>query len=347
MLKPGLWWKLFNRQHGRHRARPVRFSPIATEEDVYFCYRLILGREPDPNGFDGYLTIIRSRPVMVHELAEMFFTSPEFKNLQAARGAGQTYKSVELDGFRMYVSEDDWSVGRHIAAKRVHEPHVTLVIRRALRPDMTFLDIGANIGYYTLLAASLVGPGGRVFAFEPNPANVSLLHLSTHTNGFDNVEIFPFALADAARLFLLDSQGSNAITTPLERVAEGIASRSLIRSVVLDEVLNLDRLDVIKIDVEGAEAMAVRGAARHIQRCRPAVFSEFSPPALGNISRVSGEEYLAWWFSAGYSAAVISAANGELLPCGQDTARVMREFAGAKPSCAAVSHIDLLLSPLE
>src|SRR3990172_3951145 len=78
---------------------------------------------------------------------------------------------VKLKEFRIYVRLDDWAVGARIAVKRSYETHVTAAMRPLLQPGMVVVDVGANIGYYTLLAAARVGPGGKVIAFEPGSEN--------------------------------------------------------------------------------------------------------------------------------------------------------------------------------
>lgn len=315
------------------------FTASATQDDVYYCYRLLLGREPDANGFETYSSVIASRDVSVDELVKMFLSSVEFRNRDVQHSAEEPPVLVQLAGFRLLASPADWAVGKHIIEKKTHEPHVTEVMRSVLRPGMTVLDIGANIGYFTLLARSIIGAAGRVYAFEPDPRNCTMLQLSLAANGFENVEVFPFALADSARLFIYDTQGSNGTITPFDGDVARWSSRTVIRSVALDDVLTMERCDVLKIDVEGAEALALRGAARHIRAHHPIVFSEFSPPALRNVSGVSGEEYLQFLFLENYSVSVISPLAA-LEDCGQDAAAVMQRFEAAK-----ASHIDILATP--
>src|SRR5262249_6754035 len=82
------------------------------------------------------------------------------------------YRCVSVGGFRLYVDVKDPLIGACFAAGAPYERHLTAALRAALRPGDTFLDLGANMGYYTMLAASRVGPGGRVIAFEPRHDNV-------------------------------------------------------------------------------------------------------------------------------------------------------------------------------
>jgi FkbM family methyltransferase len=313
---------------------PVGLDP-ATEEDVYYCYKLLLGRNPDANGFENFTSIIKDRPVSVDALVRMFVSSTEFKNRNFT-DFGKEAVRLELPGFCMYASPDDWAVGEHILKTGIWEPHVTAVMKSVLLPGMVFVDIGANIGFFTLLARSIVGEEGRVYCFEPSPRNAALLHLSLEANSFRNVEIFPFALADSARLFVYDALGSNGQITAFDGNMKTLAARTVIRSVSMDQVVHLERCDVLKIDVEGAEGLAIRGAMRTIRACHPMIFSEFSPPGLGMVSRISGEDYLRMLYEEGYSVSIVTP-SAQLADCGQDAARVMQYFERA-----AASHIDIL-----
>ena len=83
---------------------------------------------------------------------------------------------LKLADFKIYVRLDDMAVGAWIMAKHGYETHVTEVMCTFLKPGIVFVDIGANIGYYTLLAASRIGHEGKVIAFEPGNNNCTLLH---------------------------------------------------------------------------------------------------------------------------------------------------------------------------
>ncbi|MCX7827376.1 MAG: FkbM family methyltransferase, partial [Verrucomicrobiae bacterium] len=103
---------------------------------------------------------------------------------------------VRLPEFKIYVRLNDFGVGLPIFLRRAYEPYVTTAICRFLKPGCVFVDIGANIGYHTLMAAARVGAGGSVIAFEPNPANCALLQKSIAANGFGNIRVHPNAVAD-------------------------------------------------------------------------------------------------------------------------------------------------------
>lgn len=138
-----------------------------------------------------------------------------------------------------------------------------------LSTDSTVFDIGAHVGFYTLLASVLVGKAGRVFAFEPLPRNLRYLRRHIAINRMDNVTVMPVAVANAPGLANFQeaqdsSEGHFSATGNLE-----------VRVIALDDQISTGQLpkpDVIKMDVEGAEAAVLRGARQTLQEHRPIIF---------------------------------------------------------------------------
>jgi FkbM family methyltransferase len=247
---------------------------------------------------------------------------------------------VDLGAFRLYVPPDDVDVGQALIERGAYEPHVTAAIRSHLGPTGVFVDVGAYVGYFSLLAASLVGPSGRVVSVEPNSTACALLQSSARLNGFGQIELWPVAVAEERRVFALIGRGGHGRLVDWSPSADAPTPPSLVVALTLDEVLgDAARVDVIKLDVEGAEARVLRGARRTLATHRPVLVTEFAPAALANVSGVSGEAYLRQLAEAGYAVAVLQE-DGESLPCGTDPGPVMRALA-AHPS----PRIDLLARP--
>lgn len=316
------------------------FSSTATEADIRACYRLFLGRRPDSGGLEGFLNILRARPASVFEIVRIFMSSAEFNAVHhPALKSPPTV--VDLGDFRIVVRADDNSAGQSLAILGYYEPHVTGVFRRLLRPGMHVLDIGGNIGFFTMLAASIVGPEGRVTAFEPGQNNVAQIHASAEMNGFGSrIELWPLGVSDRPRLMVLTQQGSNGFVSQFDGYTETLENSSAVKCVALDQFCRFDRLDFVKIDIEGGEALAIAGARNVIRRFRPFVCSEFSPPMLAGQSQCSGPDYLKMWVEDRYEISVIQP-DGSLLEARTDIYKVMEEFERH-----ASTHIDLLLSPL-
>jgi FkbM family methyltransferase len=183
--------------------------------------------------------------------------------------------------FLMHVDPMDF-LQRHIYVSGTWEPHVAEVIDKYLKPGDTFLDIGANIGFFTLYAARIVGKSGKVHAFEPNPLTFTKLRQNVELNELGNVSTCPVALSDRrgeAALFLGPS--GNAGGASLREL--GSDTTVPVRVVTLDEVLqkhSVARIAMIKIDVEGAEFLALNGAVQTLRRDRPEIICEISEWSL-------------------------------------------------------------------
>jgi FkbM family methyltransferase len=149
-----------------------------------------------------------------------------------------------------------------------YEPEQTALFQEWIRPGATVLDVGAHVGYYTLISSVLAGPRGRVLAFEPNPRNCAFLRRHVAINGLRNVEVEPAAVAEAAGSARFDF-GTGSGTGHL---AEGGALE--VRTVALDEACRARGLtpNAVKIDVEGAELQVLRGGEDIVTRARPVIF---------------------------------------------------------------------------
>ena len=265
----------------------------ATVDDLYYCYRLLLQREPDEAGWNDWHKLVSKHNVTIQMLVDGFLYSDEFKKLQE-----EAFKPrlVELDDFKIYIRQNDFFIGAVIANTKTYEPYVTDEIRRLLKPGMVFIDIGANIGYFAMLAAALVGPTGKVYAFEPNPDNCQMVEMSIEANGFENIQLFPNAVAEAKQSFNLDVGGTNSNGRIIDFTPEatpGQATPILVEAVVLDDTLpDLDRVDVVKLDIEGAEPRAWQGMQQIVSKFRPILVFEFSPELIPITSHVTAESFL-------------------------------------------------------
>ncbi|MFH1714396.1 MAG: FkbM family methyltransferase [Candidatus Nealsonbacteria bacterium] len=182
----------------------------------------------------------------------------------------------------MYARTLDRIVVLYLRKFRFEEAFETKLFQSVVKPGMTVVDIGANLGCYALIAADLAGEKGRVFAFEPDSENFSLLLKNIGANGYRNVKAFDMAISDKAetiKLFLSDEHRGNH---KIYDSGEGRKTTN-VQAVSLDSFFKKEpsRIDVIKMDVEGAEAMVFAGMEQII-RANPkiVIFIEFDPQAL-------------------------------------------------------------------
>lgn len=271
---------------------PPDAAQTATEEDVRYCYRLLLEREPDGPGFASWRKLLGEQSLSLREVVEGFLQSPERLALEARR---MEPERVDLGDFRIWVRRADPQVGLAIARDRQYEPHLTAKLRALLGPGSVFVDVGANIGFFTLLAAARVGPKGRVRAFEARADNVALLRRSLAENGFANVDVHECAVSDRAGRLAFFASGtwySNGRIVGDDEAGSEQLPR--VPAVTLDEALaDAPRIDVVKMDIEGAEAKALAGMRALLRRHRPVLLTEFSPDLLRISSGVEPEAYLA------------------------------------------------------
>jgi len=247
----------------------------ATESDVYAAYRLILGREPDVAGLRHYRELVADGLPRT-ALAHAFLHSEEHhQQLQQEHRAGEV--AVDLGGYQVMVDRSDPDFGADIAHWRIYEEPVRQALREQLTADDICLDVGANVGVMTFLAATVVGPHGRVIAVEPNPDNIQLLYRGLLLNRLDNVEVLPLAASDRRSVFALSGHSNSE----LQNAGPPDANHRLVQAAALDDLLgDLPRLDLVKLDIEGSEPAALRGLERLVTTYRPTLLVEFNPRCL-------------------------------------------------------------------
>jgi FkbM family methyltransferase len=168
--------------------------------------------------------------------------------------------------------------------REYYEPELAW-LEKALSPGSIFVDAGANIGIYTVAASRIVGDTGRVIAFEPSTQSFPILRRNIALNGLKNVLAFPFALGQTTgqcRLFRGPNPGLNSLgkDPSWEEEVEEIEMEQLDR--VLDRT-STSRVDVIKMDVQGAEELVLRGARRIVTSMRPLIIFEIFPEGTAPV----------------------------------------------------------------
>ena len=185
-------------------------------------------------------------------------------------------RKIDIEGFQMYVRDKEAN-GLH---QGFCEPEETKLVKRLIKKDWYCLDIGANIGYYTMLFASLCK---TVIAFEPEPSNFELLKKNVESNNIKNVILFSDAVSNFSgmtKLYLcdLDVNGSNGMHRTYR---SKFCNKSIdIFSDKLDDMRFIDGVDFIKMDIEGAEYGALKGMVELLKRDKPLIIMEFHPLSI-------------------------------------------------------------------
>jgi FkbM family methyltransferase len=256
--------------------------------------------EPTARGLRRVITLASYVPGRLAELvpppAERCGTSPAVgapRVLAASlRGLHDRAKDavVSLDGGPMLGVDLATPHGRRIFGYGFCEPAARFM-QSVLKPDDVVIDGGANIGLFTLLAAARVRRHGRVIACEPSPTTMRLLRANVDSNGFDWVELREVALASApGRLRLRTfTPGSGFSSFAPEDTMNG--AEVDVDVATLDDVASdvLERVSLVKLDVEGAELRALRGATELLHRARPDFIVELEPEHLARQGGSIGE----------------------------------------------------------
>lgn len=179
--------------------------------------------------------------------------------IQRGVGKGLRFRAdVAIAGYRLGTTEP--------AFQRALAAHV--------RPGSVVYDLGANVGFYTVICARLVGAEGRVVAVEPFPASADIIRHNARINGFDTVDVVEAAIAGAPGRGWLQTQNHDAVTFRLssDRDAAGLDVALTSVDALVGDGFPLP--NVIKVDVEGAEVAALRGMAQTLAEARPVVLVE-------------------------------------------------------------------------
>ena len=281
-----------------------------TRDHVVWAYRLLLDREPESEDVIGP-KLAGSRDTS--ELRRHLMTSAEFqdKNRDYAHTNDRTIVIKELDDkVRLFVDLSDHVIGLNIVRGH-YEVDEIRYMRGVLKPGDTAIDAGAHIGFFTLQMAAMVGPEGRVHAFEPYDANADLLERSIQENQFaDRVDFRRSAVGAAT--------GTATLTFPVETLNTGGAyllrdgtsplagnQKRVVPVVALDDLPIRRPVRFIKMDVEGAEPLVIRGAATLLRADRPVVLSELHPTQLERASGISGDAFLSAMRALRYQAHLV------------------------------------------
>lgn len=219
-----------------------------------------------------------------------------------------TVKKGILAGMKKYgpfaAGDFDFALGQY-------EPEVMTALCEFCRPGMTVFDIGANAGYITMLLAKLVGDSGHVHAFEPIPQNVRCLLTTLRINALNNVTVHEMAVSNQPGKVLMQFDGVFDGFASLMHGGHGYyqnqpANTISVTAVTLDQFcrdVGVIKIDLIKMDIEGAEMLALAGMSRILAVQQPVVIIEF----WGAENIIEGTRLLK---SQGYSVKTLSAWNG-------------------------------------
>jgi FkbM family methyltransferase len=232
--------------------------------------------------------------------------------------------AVELDTATgtLWFDSADTHLTPWVRSQGVWEADVMKLLRRSLRSGGVFVDVGANVGFHTVLAARLVAPGGSVYAVEPAPWTLDLLRANVWRSGLD-VNVLPYAASDlpgTVRLAVDPEHRSGAQLSEKHGDVEVEAAR-------LDDLLPEIEVDVLKVDVEGGEPLVLRGARGVLDRS-PRLLAVVEFRDERHLSGESPAEVLSFYESLGFELCLLRR-NGDLE---HSTAASVLEHSRREPS---------------
>lgn len=286
----------------RHHSITEKTSDQLNENAVRLAYRLLLGREPESD------KVIKDHLSLgtLDELRHAMCNSLEFKSkmFQSNFGASKWVAAEVLERFVMWVDLHDRFVSQGCLNNN-WEPNETAFFISKLGSGDCVLDIGANIGWFSLVAAKHIGANGCVHSFEPSPKTSHMLKRTISENDLRSiVQVWEYALSDRNDVFNLtcpintDNPGGSFLSDKNSAAANHESTPVV--AVRLDDLLPDVAPDIIKIDVEGAEPRALLGARNAIMRSKPVILSELFPAQLINVSGMTAAQYISQMEEFGY-----------------------------------------------
>lgn len=197
--------------------------------------------------------------------------------------SGRAPIRIRRNGLTLQLRASDTGVTPWVVLGH-YEPWEEHALRDAVQKGDVVYDIGANIGYFTVMLASMVGPEGRVYAFEPDPRNIELLEANVKANNLLNVRILPFALSDKVGQTRLFRSGANfGNNSVVEMNVQDCVDEIAVTTTRIDDLVKNYQArppNVIKMDVEGHEVKILLGGEEVIRESRPSIVMELNPEFL-------------------------------------------------------------------
>jgi FkbM family methyltransferase len=276
---------------------PTKDQNELSREHVLWGYRLFLDREAESEAVIAEkLATTRN----TQELRRVFMLSTEFglKNPELTLFQDSHIVIKELDDkLRVFIDLADSVIGWNIIRGNYEKAELDFA-RRTIKPGENVIDIGANIGVFTITMASLVGPTGKVYAFEPQEREARLLVQSLAENDFTERAILERAAVTDRRgkgQMVSAAQTINAggayLTNQSEQVPVGHETNE-VELITLDTYPFKRPISFIKIDVEGAELLALCGGTQLLKEDRPVILSELHPAQLMKVSSCTPAEFV-------------------------------------------------------
>lgn len=262
-----------------------------------------------------------AKPLLGKGILDIYFPSLNifFQRLYASLQIDST-KSIRLsNGQKMLVYSQDVCSGISLILTGTYEPVTTKLFLENIKAGDVILDIGANNGYYSLLAANKAGNNGSVFAFEPDENNIKLLKKNIVLNKITNIKVEEVAVADKNGSIQFSS---NSIHTGKSTIVvdEKVNSKT-VRGITLDSFIKNKKINVIIMDIEGAELLALKGAKKTVLKNDLTLFFEYNPKSIKSFG-YKPNELIKYIYELGFnSISIIDEAKSKVIPYSENNLR--------------------------
>ncbi|MFM0355275.1 FkbM family methyltransferase [Paraburkholderia nemoris] len=268
-----------------------------------------------------------------------------FERFQENIQTKETYFKYFQQGDLKFVFPNGHYAEKYIENGGLIRPSIVPLIKNKLQTGQTFVDIGSNIGYFSLVASKIVGDTGEVISCDPSSRALNALLHAIELNHINNITVFNSAAHKEFSTMEIthNLESTNCVVEILDQEKYGDNSsvtRNLISAVRLDQILvNLKRCDLIKIAVGGNEYPALLGAKDILTRFKPSVISEYSPDYQSDLAGNTPYEFADLFFKLGYRCFLIE--NDSTLSPVDDTNHLISSYDAHKKSVGEVSHLNL------
>jgi FkbM family methyltransferase len=250
-------------------------------------------------------------------LAPMAMASVRAMKRNAYRLSGRRDIRCPIHDYQMDLDTSDSGLSRALILFRERELDTKFMLEHFVKPGMTIFDIGANIGYYTLMMLRLLNGNGRVIAIEPVPENVFRLWRNLQLNDYNDVPILQAAISDSVseRTFHLSKFSNLGTFHPVQSSFQS-GETLTIRTVIIGDIASwYGKPDLIRMDIEGHEFEAIRGMLPEIERKQlvPIIVFETHNDRYGDDHNM--ESVLRYLFALGYRTPMMSSGSGTAAEC--------------------------------
>lgn len=281
------------------------------ESELSSLYLQFLNRKPSKEEINSWSNQINSGEIILEDLSGMISGSLEAYRLRLKQNleTEQTDKII-LDDHIFYLNSDDSIMIETYALSDNYDAGTTLLLKKLLKKEMNVINIGANMGYYTLLSAREVGSSGKVWSFEPSSSTAELLQKNILVNNYHNVEVITMAVSNKTGSAVLSIGGSSLHNIISAKEIPQMRKIEILITTIDDFMSDKSfQIDFIIMDAEGHEKYILDGLSNTLQKNpNMEIIAEYNPYTL-ELAGTHPEQFLNTIHELGYFIYLIDELN--------------------------------------